>query len=217
MSSSFKGSGPIFSLNDCSTGQRWHATFFINFCFTATVAIVKSIPNCSVVMNERKALPPFTVTHIHTQTHTNTEEGSTSESNGHTALRGLRGCLPSPLCWGSQPVRCVCGWVYTYTATPISYQWKVCCSERARLFGVFYAFPTATSTGVSPTYRRFKFHSRQIWTRLGKNNDFTGRVMRRDWNGPAEMLLLVTEGKTKQYACSLLQGGRRRQGEVKER
>lgn len=70
--------------------------------FTATVAIVKSITNCSVVMNERKKL---------SHTHANTQEGSMSESNGHTAPRGLHGCLPSPPCRNAQPVQSVGGFI----------------------------------------------------------------------------------------------------------
>lgn len=66
--------------------------------FTATVAIVKSITNCSVVMNERKKL-------------SHTQEGSMSESNGHTAPRGLHGCLPSPPCRNAQPVQSVGGFI----------------------------------------------------------------------------------------------------------
>lgn len=34
-----------------------------------------------------------------------------SESNGHTAPRGLHGCLPSPPCRNAQPVQSVGGFI----------------------------------------------------------------------------------------------------------
>lgn len=36
-----------------------------------------------------------------------------TESNGHTALQGLHGRLPSPLCGGSQAVQSVGGFILT--------------------------------------------------------------------------------------------------------
>lgn len=151
-------------------------------------------------MNEKK-LPPLIVSLCLSVslTHTNTQERSMSESNGHTALQGLHGCLPSPLCRGSQPVQSVGGFILTPLLL-FHMNEKGCCGKTARLF--FY-WRRQLQRQKSNSWRLLGIYSRLDSERARK---WKGLFTRIHWKGNANRLKWVSWNVSlgKQYAYSLL-------------
>lgn len=149
---------------------------------------------------------------LHSPLHTHRHRGRQHERAWarHTALQGLRGCLPSPLCWSSRAVQSVGGFILKLL---LLFHINETCAVTKQLSSL--TCRAAAFTGKSLSFINDSCLN-SSWDRFGANEEreaFTwihwkGNAKRLKWVSWNAGLLLVPTWESKQHANSLLQGGR---------